>query len=294
MAAKMAGTKASTKPWHTVLATMLALGALAVAGVAAITYFGWFNVAATHEHPGPVYHFLHAAMRRSIDARANDIPVPRLDDAARIDHGFVLFRDHCVQCHGAPGVEPQPFALGLRPEPPALYVPARDWPPSHLYWIIKYGVKMTGMPAWQYRLGEQDLWDLTAFLKRLPLISPFGYSQLSARFAAASSADARPPADPAGTGGDPHAGRIAIDQYLCATCHTIRGVAGAYATVGPTLTGIGSRAYIAGTLPNTRENMIRWLRDPQHVKPGTAMPNLHIRERDLADMAAFLETLDKE
>jgi cytochrome c1 len=70
-------------------------------------------------------------------------------------------------------------------------------------------------------------------------------------------------------------------------------VAGADATVGPTLAGIGARAYIGGSLPNTRENMMRWLRDPQQVKPGTAMPNLHIREGDVADIAAFLETLDK-
>jgi mono/diheme cytochrome c family protein len=285
---------AAHKPWRTVLATVLALGALAVAAAAAVTYFGWFNVAATREHPDPVYHFLHIAMRRSIDARADGITVPRLDVGSRIDHGFVLFREHCAQCHGAPGVAPQPFAFGLRPEPPALYVPARDWPPAHLYWIIKYGVKMTGMPAWQYRLGEQDLWDLTAFLKRLPLISPAAYSQLDARFPVAQAADAPAPQAPVATAGDVGAGRHAIDQYLCASCHRIPGVAGADATVGPTLAGVGARAYIGGMLPNTRDNMMRWLRDPQQVKPGTAMPNLHIRERDLADLAAFLETLDKQ
>jgi mono/diheme cytochrome c family protein len=290
----MAANMAPHKTWHTVLATVLVLVVLAIAGAAAVVYFGWFNVAATHEHPGPVYHLLHTAMRRSIGARANEIPVPRLDVAARIDHGFVLYRAHCEQCHGAPGVEPQPFAFGLRPEPPALYVPARDWPPAHLFWIMKYGVKMTAMPAWQYRLSEQDLWDLTAFLKRLPLISPFGYGQMSARLAAEPAADASPRSRPAVAGGDARAGRLDIDQYLCATCHKIPGVAGAYATVGPPLAGIGVRAYIGGTLPNTRENMVRWLRDPQRVKPGTAMPNLHIRERDLADMAAFLETLDKD
>ncbi|MGZ5202226.1 MAG: c-type cytochrome [Telluria sp.] len=285
---------AAHKPWRTVLATVLVLAVLAVAGGAAVTYFGWFNVAATREHPDPVFHFLHTAMRRSIDARANGIAVPRLDVAVRIDHGFVLFREHCVQCHGAPGVAPQPFAFGLRPEPPSLYLPARDWPPAHLYWIIKHGVKMTGMPAWQYRLGEQDLWDLTAFLKRLPMLSPAAYGQLDARFPAAAAPGAAV-ADPAPDArANVRAGRHAIDQYLCATCHRIPGVAGADAAVGPTLAGVGARAYIGGTLPNTPENMMRWLRDPQQVKPGTAMPNLHIRERDVADIAAFLETLRKE
>jgi mono/diheme cytochrome c family protein len=284
---------AAYKPWRTVLATVLVLAALSVASVAAVVYFGWFNIAATREHPAPVYHFLHTAMRRSIDARADKIVVPRLDVAARIDNGFVLFREHCVQCHGAPGVAPQPFAFGLRPEPPSLYVPARDWPAAHLYWIAKYGVKMTAMPAWQYRLGEQQLWDITAFLKRLPMLSPAAYRELDARFPAAPAATPADANDPADAGGDVRAGRHAIDQYLCATCHRIPGVAGADATVGPTLAGVGARAYIGGSLPNTRENMMRWLRDPQQVKPGTAMPNLHIREGDVADIAAFLETLDK-
>ena len=278
------------RPWRTVLATVLILVVLGVAGAAVVIWFGWFNVAATREHPGPVYHFLHDAMRRSIAARADSISVPRLDEPARIDRGFVLFRDHCVQCHGAPGVAPQPFAFGLRPEPPSLYVPARDWPASHLYWIIKYGVKMTAMPAWEYRLGEHDLWNLTAFLKRLPNLSTADYAALDARFPSAP-APATAPEPVVDARGDARVGRSDLDQYLCATCHRIPGVASVANTVGPDLGGIGSRAYIGGTLPNTRENMIRWLRDPQQVKPGTAMPNLHIRERDLGDIAAFLETL---
>jgi mono/diheme cytochrome c family protein len=285
---------AAHKPWHTVLATVLVMAVLAVATGAAVTWFGWYNVAATLEHPAPVYHFLHLAMRRSIDARADGIAVPRLDVAARVDHGFVLFREHCVQCHGAPGVAPEPFAFGLRPEPPSLYVPARDWPPAHLYWIVKYGVKMTAMPAWKYRLGEQDLWELTAFLKRLPLLSPAAYRQLGARLPDAPPANTAAHSPAIDARGDVRAGRHAIDQYLCATCHRIPGVPGADATVGPNLAGVGTRAYIGGTLPNTRDNMMRWLRDPQQVKPGTAMPNLHIREHDVADLAAFLETLGNQ
>lgn len=87
------------------------------------------------------------------------------------------------------------------------------------------------------------------------------------------------------------AGRRALDEYLCATCHRIPGVVGARNTVGPPLGGIAARAYIAGSLKNSHDNMLRWLRDPQKVKPDTGMPNLHLREQDVRDIAAFLSTL---
>jgi cytochrome c1 len=70
-------------------------------------------------------------------------------------------------------------------------------------------------------------------------------------------------------------------------------VAGADKTVGPPLAGMATRAYIAGVLDNTPDNMLRWLRDPQQIKPRSAMPNLHIREKDVRDIAAYLYTLDQ-
>ena len=91
--------------------------------------------------------------------------------------------------------------------------------------------------------------------------------------------------------GDPQAGRHAIEQYLCVTCHQIPDVAGANGRVGPPLRGIATRKYIAGVLPNTPENMMRWLRNPQAVDPRSAMPDLRIREKDIRDIAAYLYTL---
>ena len=93
------------------------------------------------------------------------------------------------------------------------------------------------------------------------------------------------------TGGDPGRGKVAIRQYGCSTCHTIPGVEGATGLVGPPLDRIGSRVYLAGQLENTPANMMRWIRDPQGIEPGTAMPNLRVTEQDGRDIAAYLYTL---
>ena len=92
-------------------------------------------------------------------------------------------------------------------------------------------------------------------------------------------------------GGDPRRGKTAISQYGCSSCHTIPGIRGADALVGPPLTQIASRVYIGGVLTNTPDNMLRWLRDPPAVDPKTAMPNVHLTEADARDVAAYLYTL---
>jgi cytochrome c len=93
------------------------------------------------------------------------------------------------------------------------------------------------------------------------------------------------------TGGDPTRGVTAIETYGCGGCHDIRGVRGASGLVGPPLDNIASRVYLAGRLPNTPQNMIKWIRFPQQVEPGTAMPDMGIPDRDARDIAAYLYTL---
>lgn len=93
------------------------------------------------------------------------------------------------------------------------------------------------------------------------------------------------------TGGDPEKGRTAIRRYGCQVCHSVPGVEGARGQVGPALDGIGGRSYLAGQLPNTPENLIRWIREPQSVAPGTAMPDMGVTEQDSKDIAAYLYTL---
>jgi cytochrome c len=92
-------------------------------------------------------------------------------------------------------------------------------------------------------------------------------------------------------GGDAAQGQLAIDRYGCGTCHVVPGVPGAVGSVGPPLSEYARRAYIAGNLPNTPENLIAWLRDPQAIEPGTVMPNLNVSEVDARNLAAYLATL---
>jgi cytochrome c2 len=92
-------------------------------------------------------------------------------------------------------------------------------------------------------------------------------------------------------GGDAQRGEALVSAYGCGGCHSINGVPQASGKVGPPLTGIGSRVYLAGRLENRPENLIRWILDPRAIDPGTAMPPLGLSPRDARDVAAFLYTL---
>jgi cytochrome c2 len=94
------------------------------------------------------------------------------------------------------------------------------------------------------------------------------------------------------TGGNPEAGRDRIQHYGCRSCHTIPGIPGAEALVGPPLIHWSKRVYIAGELPNTPDNLMRWLQHPPQVEPKTAMPDMGITEQDSRDIAAYLYSLE--
>jgi cytochrome c2 len=87
-------------------------------------------------------------------------------------------------------------------------------------------------------------------------------------------------------------GAALISWYGCGTCHSIPGIPGADALVGPPLTHFVHRGYLAGVLHNTPDNLILWIRNPQKFVPGNAMPALGIDERDARDIAAYLYTID--
>jgi cytochrome c len=93
------------------------------------------------------------------------------------------------------------------------------------------------------------------------------------------------------TGGDPGRGAASISKYGCGSCHQIPGVSGAHGQVGPSLQGVGSRMYVAGSLQNVPGNVERWIRDPHAVNPQTVMPNLGVSERDAVDITAYLYSL---
>ena len=93
------------------------------------------------------------------------------------------------------------------------------------------------------------------------------------------------------TGGDPERGKAAIAKYGCGGCHTIPGIDGATATVGPPLNNIASRQTLGGHLSNTPDNMKLWIRNPQKIDPKNVMPDMGVTEEDARDISAYLYTL---
>jgi mono/diheme cytochrome c family protein len=159
---------------------IIAIGALLAipAGALGFIYLGIYSVAATGQHTAPVYWLTETVMRFSIANHARGTQVPDLDGAARIERGLGIYVEHCEPCHGGPGVAPAPFALGMTPVPANLVETGRRWPAADIHWAIKYGIKMTGMPAWKYRMSEESIWDAVAFIERLPYLSHVEYQRL--------------------------------------------------------------------------------------------------------------------
>ncbi|HVC52485.1 MAG TPA: cytochrome c [Stellaceae bacterium] len=129
-------------------------------------YAGAYNVAADDTHWGLTLSVLETARTRSIQVRAAGIKVPTdLDDPAKLAMGVEHFAAHCAVCHGAPGVPRGEIAKGMYPAPPDLAHAASRYSDAELFWILKHGIKMTGMPSWADH-GDDELWATVAFLKK--------------------------------------------------------------------------------------------------------------------------------
>jgi mono/diheme cytochrome c family protein len=163
---------------RTVIASLLIATLLAVLGAGAVIYAGWYNVAATAPHWRMTSWLLETARIRSIKAQAASIAVPPwLDDPAKVIIGVEHYAAHCAICHGAPGVPEGDIAHGLYPPPPDLAKAAPIYNPGELFWILKHGIKMTGMPAWNDH-SDDELWATVGFLGKLPGMSEPDYAKL--------------------------------------------------------------------------------------------------------------------
>jgi mono/diheme cytochrome c family protein len=273
------------------LSMAAALLGAALAGAGFVVYSGVYDVSATSRHLQPVHSLLETTMRHSVRRRARDIQPPPLDIPQRVARGAALFRDHCVQCHGAPGVAQADIGKSMQPVPGPLVDALQRWHPREIYWITRHGIKMSGMPAWQFRLEDDALWDVVAFVSTLPTLSPQAYMEVTQATQAAGAAPQRSEAAALNRTGDVQRGKLALAQYACHACHTIPGITSSSPNVGPPLQGLASRNLIAGKLANTPENLERWVRDPKAVKPLTAMPDMGVTEMDARDIAAYLATL---
>lgn len=163
------------------LGLLTALGMGVAAGAAAV-YSGVLDVAADTPHSPFVYRLIEVAREQSIDRRSRDLAAPPdLSDEARVRGGAGNYAAMCAGCHLAPGVTDSEIRMGLYPTPPDLARPSKATAgaAARQFWIIKHGIKATGMPAWA-KGGMEDgaIWDLVAFLQRLPETSPVQYRAL--------------------------------------------------------------------------------------------------------------------
>jgi mono/diheme cytochrome c family protein len=145
-------------------------------------YSGWYNVSAMNEESGLMKWVFNTAKNNSIDSRLTGISVPDLNDSTLIKEGFEHYNEMCASCHGAPRMEESELSKGLNPRAPYLPKVAKYIKPAKLFWATKYGIKMTGMPAWGKTHSDQKIWAIVAFVKKLPTINQNDYDKMKSDF----------------------------------------------------------------------------------------------------------------
>ena len=149
---------------------------LLAAAVLAVLFTGVYNFAADDEHWPIVSSTIAKARNASIESRAKDIQVPALTADTMIIAGAGNYQAMCAQCHLSPGVKNTELRAGLYPKPPILATTRVD--PAIAFWTIKHGVKASGMPAWGHSMPDKDIWNLVAFLQKMPSIDAAAYRDL--------------------------------------------------------------------------------------------------------------------
>ncbi len=222
---------------------------LAIAGAIGAVLFAWsglYNVSASSGHWPITTWFLHFTMRNSIETHAIGIEPPPLDHPALVYKGLGHYQGGCAPCHGQPGEAQGKIARHLLPRPPFLPKAVREWTPEQLFWIVRNGLKYTGMPAWPAPSRDDEAWAVVAALLRLPDMTAEEYRRITrgeavfadtARFIEA-------------------AGLIGENLVACGRCHGIRGGGGGEGAF-PRLAGQGEtylyealRAYAIGSRPS--------------------------------------------
>ena len=182
------------------LFAFIGLLAVAVAIAAAVYLFGGFySVAGTAEDPAFVNWTLVRVRTASIQRNATDTPPQNFNDPAMIQEGARQYVEQgCATCHGAPGVKWAKFSEGLHPDPPDLKEVAAELTPQEVFWVIKNGINMTGMPSFAAAgAKDEDLWKVAAFVKKLPNVSDVDFKAwTSGQQPAAAPAGQQPAAPP--------------------------------------------------------------------------------------------------
>ncbi|HET9835955.1 MAG TPA: c-type cytochrome [Rhodanobacteraceae bacterium] len=142
---------------------------------------GAYDIGQDSPHWGVTRSAIGSLREHSIERRAADVRVPKLDDPAMVAQGAQHYAENCAMCHLAPDMTDSEIRHGLYPKPPNLTRFAPD--PAEAFWIIKHGIKFTGMPAWGPTHGDPMIWDIVAYLQKQPKMSGEEYRKLTANAA---------------------------------------------------------------------------------------------------------------
>jgi mono/diheme cytochrome c family protein len=161
---------------HWIAALSVGVALLALTGAAALAIrSGFYDIAADTPHTQPVYWLLKTIRERSVATRAAGLTVPSdLADPKRIALGAGQYAEMCSSCHLAPGMKRTEISRGLYPRAPELRR-GSHLTPAEEFWVVKHGIKMTGMPAWGVTHDDELLWDVVAFLRKLPELTADQY-----------------------------------------------------------------------------------------------------------------------
>jgi mono/diheme cytochrome c family protein len=152
---------------------------LVAAGAAAIVYTGSFNTSAEIPPSKMEKTLATFALNKSVARRAPNRKNPLPATPENLRGGLAHFRENCVVCHGAPGVDPGEIGQGLNPGAPDLTLPrVQARTDGQLYWLVDGGIRMSGMPAFGPTHGENEIWQIVAFLRHLPEITDAEKAQL--------------------------------------------------------------------------------------------------------------------
>lgn len=160
------------------------IGAVSVLAVIVIAYLifiytGVYNISAMDPHNKLTLWMMNTVRDNSIEHNSsNNLKTPDLLDTSLVKMGFIHYREMCVGCHGAPGIEQSEIGKGLYPNPPKLSGIVKDWTPQQLFWITKNGLKMTGMPAFAPTHSDAMIWAIVAFTIKLPGLTKEQYQLL--------------------------------------------------------------------------------------------------------------------
>jgi len=147
----------------------------AILGSVIFIYSGTYNIAATVPHSELATWVFNTAKISSIRKHSEGIKEPSLEGEGLLREGFEHYDNMCVGCHGAPGIDP---AEGFNPSPPDLAKVVEVLRPAEIFWVIKNGIKMTGMPESGSTRSDDDIWGIVAFIEGLPNLSKEQYQQM--------------------------------------------------------------------------------------------------------------------